>query len=130
MSCLMLLASLRGLLPSRSLLRVGRLFLGATALNTAVVSGQKTANPLGRALLGGISATVDTAGDELRHRCALGQPCRGGGIDRVLGGRASGLPALVGSGAPRVARHTAVGAVAVRTVAVRRANAHRRRVEV
>src|SRR3954468_21699349 len=125
MSCLMLLASLRGLLPSRSLLRVGRLFLGATALHTPVVRGQETADTLGSTFLDGFVATVDTAGDELRHRCALGQPGCGGGIDRVLGGRTGGLPALVGRGLPRAGCHPVRTAAIRRTVAVRGANAHR-----
>src|SRR3954467_1960207 len=117
MSCLMLLASLRGLLPSRSLLRVGRLFLGATALNTSVVRGQQPANPFGSTALDGITAPVDTAGDELGHGRPLGQPGRGGGLDGGLGGRTRGLPALVGSGAPGVARAVAVRAVAGRAPA-------------
>src|SRR3954452_11870667 len=127
MSCLMLLASLRGLLPSRSLLRVGRLFLGATALHTPVVRGQEAADTLGSTFLGGISAPVHTAGDELRHRCALGQPGCGGGVNGVLGSRTGGLPALVGRGAPGVGRHAAaVGTGAIRsTVAVRGPDAHR-----
>src|SRR3954454_7299460 len=126
MSCLMLLASLRGLLPSRSLLRVGRLFLGATALHTPVVRGQKAADTLGSTFLGGISAAVHTAGDELRHRSPLGQPGRGGGVNGVLGGRTGGLPTLVGRGAPGVGRHAAARTVAIRsTVAVRGPDAHR-----
>src|SRR5882724_10582763 len=115
MSCLMLLASLRRLLPSRSLLRVGRFFLGATTLNTAVVRGQKTADPLGSTALDGVTAPVDTTGDELGHRGPLGQTRGGRGIDRRLGGRAGRLPALVGCGVPRVARAAAVGAAAVRS---------------
>src|SRR3954454_4846231 len=104
MSCLMLLASLRGLLPSRSALRVGRLFLGATALHTPVVRGQKTADPLGRTALDGTTAPVDTAGDELGHRGPLRQTGGGRGVDRRLGRRARGLPALVRRGLPRVGR--------------------------
>src|ERR1041384_3533529 len=98
MSCLMLLASLERLLPARSALRVGRLFLGAAALNTPVVRGQQTtyrfrSTPLGRGL-----GPVDTAGDELCHRLALRQARAGGRLDRGLRRRTRRLPALVGRG--------------------------------
>src|SRR3954468_15670419 len=109
MSCLMLLASLRGLLPARSALRVGRLFLGATALHTPVVRGQQAAYALGSSALDGITAPVDTAGDELGHRSPLGQTRGGGGLDGSLGGRERRLPTLVGGGVPRVARRAACG---------------------
>src|SRR3569833_1433224 len=114
MSCLMLLASLRGLLPSRSGLRVGRLFLGATTLNATVVRGEKTANPFGSTALDGITAPVDTAGDELGHRGPLGQTRGGRGFDRYLGGRAGRLPSLVRCRPPRAAGRGGRGRVAVR----------------
>src|SRR5690349_1425348 len=104
MSCLMLLASLRGLLPSRSLLRVGRLFLGATALHTPVISGQQPADTFGGTALDGISAPVDTARDELGHRRALRQARRGRGLDLRFGRSPRRLPTFVGSRPPRVVR--------------------------
>src|SRR5690242_18736326 len=117
MSCLMLLASLRGLLPSRSLLRVGR-FFGATALHTPVVGGQQTADTFGGTTLNGSVVPVNTTGDELRHRSALGQTRRGRGVDRHLSRRLSGLPPRVGCGLPRVRGNASVGAGAVRRGAV------------
>src|SRR4051812_11394121 len=135
MSCLMLLASLRRLLPSRSSLRVGRWFRGATTLNTAVVRGEKTANPLGSTALDGITAPVDTAGDELGHRGPLGQTRGGRGVDRHVGCRAGRLPAFVRCRPPRVGGgggrgRAAVRRAAVRDAAVRRGRAHGGRVEL
>ena len=100
----MLLASLRGLLPSRSLLRVGRVVLGATTLHTAVVGGQQTADRLGRTALDGGTGPLDATGDELRHRRAL----RAGrrlwwSSTGASAGRHGGLPAVVGGGLPGVA---------------------------
>src|ERR1700760_3200058 len=105
MSCLMLLASLRGPLPSRSSLRVGRWFRRrATTLNTTVVRGEKTADPLRSTALDGITAPVDTTGDELGHRGPLGQTRGGRGLDRQLGRLAGGPPALVPRRPPRGTR--------------------------
>src|SRR3954454_18871872 len=105
MSCLMLLASLERLLPARSLLRVGRLFLGATALHASVVRGQETTDRFGRTTLGGVLGPVDTTGNELCHRLTLRQARGGGRLDRCLGGRPGSLPALVRGSLPGVGGH-------------------------
>src|SRR4051794_12296937 len=111
MSCLMLLASLRGLLPSRSALRVGRLFLRAATLHTTVVRGQKTTDPFRRTALDRVAAPVDTTGYELRHRGPLGETRDGRGLNRRLGRRAGGLPALVRRRMPRTSAGRRRGAV-------------------
>src|SRR4051794_39651615 len=101
MSCLMLLASL----PPVRVGTGGRvlvLLLSTPALHAAVVRRQQPAHPFGRTPLGRGGGFVDTTGDQLRHRCALGQAgARGLEVFRWGGGRGgSRRPALVGSCLP------------------------------